>query len=359
MRYEGLIAAAGQSRRMDGFKPAMKLNGFPMIRMTVQSLRDAGIRRITVVAGHRFGEMEELLAPMDVRLVRNEAYRETDMFASVCLGLSRIREADAVFFLPGDLPLVSPGSMKRLKDRLKVLPEGTDALVPVTNGSTSHPPILLPGGQRAVLGYRGGGGLKGAFSSMRAEYMELTDAGALADADNRGDFAKLQAWARRQKGVSLEQCVEWYEEAGLPAHIRAHCRAVGELSGWMAERLTEHGACLDTQLCRSGGYLHDLCRLSEYHEEAAGAFLRERGYEALAQVVERHRGFQIRPETVCEEGAIVCLADKLVKEDRRVTLEERYAKAFAHDTVKPGILRHLEICRELIEEFEVMTGEKL
>ncbi len=34
MRIQGLIAAAGLSSRMGGFKPFMKLNGFPMIQMT-------------------------------------------------------------------------------------------------------------------------------------------------------------------------------------------------------------------------------------------------------------------------------------------------------------------------------------
>lgn len=56
---------------------------------------------------------------------------------------------------------------------------------------------------------------------------------------------------------------------------------------------------------------------------------------------------------------IVCLADKLIREDRRVTLDARYEKAFAHVQVKDEILRNIEICRKLIEEFEVMTGEKL
>ena len=57
MNCHGLIAAAGLSSRMDGFKPRMKLNGFPMIQMTVQSLKNAGIRDITVVTGYRAEEM--------------------------------------------------------------------------------------------------------------------------------------------------------------------------------------------------------------------------------------------------------------------------------------------------------------
>lgn len=359
MRIQGLIAAAGLSSRMGEFKPFMKLNGFPMIRMTVQSLKNAGIRDITVVTGYRADEMARILMPLEVRLVENRAYRETDMLASIRMGLASIKGADAVFFLPGDLPLIAPGSMKQVKDRLTRLPGGTQALVPVTGESTSHPPVLLPEGIQKVIAYRGEGGLKGAFSTMKTEYMELKDAGALADADFRRDFAGLEAYAREHKGVSRELCDAWYEETGLPGHVRAHCLAVGELAGWMAERLTEHGACLDIELCRSGGYLHDLCRLCEHHEAEAGAFLRERGYAALAGVVERHRGFETEPESICEEWAVVCLADKLIQEDRRVSLEVRYGKALCHHEVKERILRDMRVCRRLKEEFEVMTGERL
>ena len=61
----------------------------------------------------------------------------------------------------------------------------------------------------------------------------------------------------------------------------------------------------------------------------------------------------------CREDAVVCLADKLIKEDRRVSLDVRYQKAFTYDPVKERILRDLRICRKLLEEFEVMTGEQL
>ena len=359
MRIKGLIAAAGLSSRMGEFKPFMKLNGFPMIQMTVQSLKNAGIRDITVVTGYRAEEMAQVLAPLNVRLTENPAYEETDMLGSICRGLASVEDADAVFFLPGDLPLIAPKSMKQVKDRLNQLPKGTQALVPMTGEQTSHPPVLFAEGFSAVLGYRGAGGLKGVFSSMKTEYIKLDDAGTLTDADFRGDFVKLEASAREHKGVSRELCEIWYEEVGLLEPIRAHCRAVGELAGRMAECLTEHGACLDIELCRSGGYLHDLCRLSKDHEAKAGAFLRDRGYLALAEVAEQHRGFDTEPESICEEWAVVCLADKLVREDRRVSLEERYQKAFAHQPVKERILKDIKICQRLIKEFEVMTGERL
>lgn len=364
MKIKGLVAAAGRSSRMDGFKPLMKLNGFPMIQMTVQSLRNGGIDDITVVTGCRAKEMEEVLLPMGVRIVENTAYAETDMLTSVQMGLKEMmKDADAVCFLPGDIPLVSPKSMERIKKRLMEIPDETQILQPISGSGgifqEAHPPVLLLGAYEQVLGYEGTGGLRQIFSMMRAETVELEDPGALVDADYRTDFERLQRYAKSHKGVSLEICRELYREAGLPEHIQAHCMAVGQLAGWMAERLTMHGVCLDTELCRSGGYLHDLCRLKPQHEAAAGKFLRDRGYLELARIVEQHKGFEQEPESICCEAAIVCAADKLILEDRRVPLEKRYEKALAKTPVKERILRDIRILRRLIGEFEVITGEQL
>lgn len=110
MKGAGLVPAAGGSRRMDGFKPLLKINGFPMITMTVQSLRNAGIRDIIVVTGYRGEEVEKVLEPMGVRIIENRRWQETDMLASVKLGLEAADKKEGVFILPGDIPLTSPGT---------------------------------------------------------------------------------------------------------------------------------------------------------------------------------------------------------------------------------------------------------
>ena len=74
MKAAGLIAAAGLSSRMEDFKPLMELNGFPMIAMTVRSMRNAGIRNITVVTGFRGEEVRKVLDPLGVSIVENPRY---------------------------------------------------------------------------------------------------------------------------------------------------------------------------------------------------------------------------------------------------------------------------------------------
>lgn len=397
MRFAGLITAAGLSSRMNGFKPLLEINGFPMITMTVQSMRNAGIREITVVAGYRGQDVCRALAGMDVSIVWNEKYASTDMFDSVRLGLAGSGQADGVFFLPADVPMTSPVVFRKMIERIPHLKSGCQALIPFVEERVAeplpdagervlsdertdmtaadfskrqrttlrqiHPPLILKTGWQAVMEYGGERGLGGALSDLTAEKIIVNQEDASDDADYRTEFALLERQAKARRGVSKKLCEAFYEEVSLPDHIREHCFAVGELAGWMAERLVEHGAFLDVELCRSGGYLHDLLRLEPHHAEAAGAFLEERGYFALAEVVRAHMGFpeSSAPEqiTVCRESAVVCLADKLIRETRRVTLEQRYQKALAHENVKPRILRDLQICRRLAEEFEVITGEKL
>lgn len=359
MKLNGLIAAAGRSSRMDGFKPLMELNGFPMIQMTVQSLKNAGVEKITVVTGCRSGEMAEVLLPLGVDVTENVDYASTDMLHSIRLGLDRVKDADGVFFLPGDVPMVSPESLGMLKKAAGEAEPEIQAIQPLVSGRAAHPPILLPSSYERIRDYAGEGGLSGAFASMQVKQVELRDEGALADADYRADFERLQAYAGRHRGISAGLCEQLLDEAGTPEHIRAHCRAVGELAAELAESLTAHGACLDVELCRSGGYLHDICRLEPSHETAGGIFLRDRGYTALAEVVEKHRGFAEEPVSICREWVIVCLADKLVQETARVSPEIRYRKALEKHPVKDRILRDLRILHRLMEEYEVITGEQL
>lgn len=359
MKGAGLIAAAGRSRRMEGFKPLLEINGFPMIAMTVQSMENAGIRDITVVVGYRGEEIRAALGPGRVKIVENPSWQDTDMLASVKLGLAAADKREGVFFLPGDIPLTSPETFQRLEEGISRAETGTEALIPASGGKTLHPPFLFPAGCRKALAYQGGGGLQGALGAMKIKTVETADAGARMDADDQKDLARIREYARKHRGISQKLCEEFYEEVNLPAHIRAHCRAVGELAAWMARRLTEAGAFLDIELCRSGGCLHDLLRLEPFHEKAVRKFLEEKGYLALAAVTGAHRGFEQEPDTLCREDVLVCLADKLIMENRRVSLEERYRKALEKKEVKKRILQDIEICRRLIKEFEVMTGERL
>jgi molybdenum cofactor cytidylyltransferase len=362
MRIAGLIVAAGMSTRMNDFKPLMKINGFPMINMTAQSLRNGGVEDILVVVGYRAEDIKKALDPMEVRFAENAAYASTDMLESIRIGLKELKDMDAVYIMPGDMPLVSPEIMRVIRkeaDKIFSGKEDIQIIVPQILKKPSHPLVLLKSGFDLVLNGETQNGMKGLINILKSKWVPLNEDKRQPDADTKQEFESIEDQARRTKGVSDGICEELYEQKELPGHIRRHCRAVGNLAAGMAEQLIGCGACLDVELCRSAGYLHDICKPEPEHEKAAGDFLRGMGYERLAETVEGHRGFSEMPSSLFDEKVIVTLADKLVKEDKRVTLEERYSKAFSMPYIKPWILKTIEICSSLLKKYKEITGTDL
>lgn len=57
----GLILAAGLSRRMGEFKPLMRFGGKTLIECTVESMLCAGVSQVVLVLGYRGEEIEAIL----------------------------------------------------------------------------------------------------------------------------------------------------------------------------------------------------------------------------------------------------------------------------------------------------------
>lgn len=127
---------------------------------------------------------------------------------------------------------------------------------------------------------------------------------------------------------SNEECEALYEEVCLPAHIRAHCRAVARRALALLEEA--HPAYhFDPALVEAGALLHDILRLQSCHDQVGEAFLREKGYPALARIVGSHMFLSYDMRVHIDERAIVFLADKMVQGDTPCTIRDRYRAAVA------------------------------
>ena len=88
------------------------------------------------------------------------------------------------------------------------------------------------------------------------------------------------------------------------------------------------------------------------HHAAAGAeWLFEKGYASTAAVVGDHMFLTGGEEELINEKTVVFLADKLVKETSRVTLEERYLADPAPEK-QHYVQAHYEQARRLLENFK-------
>ena len=112
------------------------------------------------------------------------------------------------------------------------------------------------------------------------------------------------------------------DRAGTPEPVRAHCRAVAERAGRLAQSSPEP---VDFELLRCACLLHDLCRAEgRDHPRRAAEVLAEAGYQELAEIVWQHHDLGPAPGV---EAQLLYLADKLVSGTRDVTLRERFEAA--------------------------------
>jgi len=145
----------------------------------------------------------------------------------------------------------------------------------------------------------------------------------------------------------------WREEMHLPEMIRRHCDAVAETAGKLGAYKLAHGCVLRPAALRAAGRLHDLLRPVDFHrgtahveeevspersaiweklrttysglrhEAAASAFLEMKGFHAIAEMVRAHGLTLSASRRVTIEQQILYYADKRVKLDEVVSLEER------------------------------------
>ena len=116
--------------------------------------------------------------------------------------------------------------------------------------------------------------------------------------------------------------------------IEAHCRAVAAEALLIADALP---VSPDRELLESAALLHDVARKEKEHASIGAAWLRELGFERTAAVVEQHH--DLKSEEL-DEAALLYLADKCVKEDRLVSISERFSESEKHCTTSAARAAH-------------------
>lgn len=189
MKTAAIISAAGMSTRMGDFKQLMMIGGITLIEHVVVTFQRAGINDIVVVTGHRHKEVEKTLSHYGVTFLHNAHYETTEMFDSVKIGLSYIKDrCDRTLFCPADVPFFT---LKTLND---VLNESADFIQPMYKDTPGHPIIIRSSLIPALLSYDGQGGMRGALEHMgiHPTLVNTNDAAITIDADTKDDYEKLQ-----------------------------------------------------------------------------------------------------------------------------------------------------------------------
>ncbi|MTJ81482.1 MAG: NTP transferase domain-containing protein [Telmatospirillum sp.] len=364
----GLVLAAGLSSRMDGFKPLMPLAGIPPIERVVKTLKKGGLSSVTVVIGHHALEMEPVVRALGAVPVVNSRYEE-GMFSSVTAGLRALpRQCAGCVLLPVDIPLVRPDTIATLVSTFASDRPGI--LYPSFRGRRGHPPVIARHLFAAILEDDGAGGLRAILARHAAEAMSapVYDEGTTRDMDTPEDRRRLEAEFRRPTDPedpnhrdlpTLTECDAILADLQPSADARAHAHAVAATAAMLCESLREQGIPLDAGLIQAGALLHDIAKGRPGHATAGARLVARLGFPAVAPLVAAHSDLDFHGSRL-DESALVFLADKLVRGDSLVSLEQRFSETFQRLAGNPGAvaaaLTRLGVAEAIARTIERETG---
>ncbi len=143
--------------------------------------------------------------------------------------------------------------------------------------------------------------------------------------------------------LTIEDSLELLKKYNTPAHVVRHCKAVADAAVKLAMALNEKGSHFDIELIRGAALIHDIARVEENHAERGAEIAKSLGYNQEAEIIRAHMTYELKKDVDdLTELDLVCLGDRVVKEDKYVGLSERMA--YILDKVKdlPEAVKRIE-----------------
>jgi uncharacterized protein len=161
--------------------------------------------------------------------------------------------------------------------------------------------------------------------------------------------------------ISRDEALQLLEEVGTPTEVIAHSKFVSVKAVEFAKKMS---VPVDLDLVEIGALIHDIGRSQSYgidHGIKGSIILRERGFDSLAEIAEKHIGVGISKEDAAKLGLpkksylpetleekIVCFVDFLIDGTHMMSFTEAVRKlkeAIGPD--HPAIKRADELFHEL------------
>ena len=184
-----IVLAAGASVRMGRPKLHLPFGSSTVLGSGIEAARAAGLR--VIVVGRTDDESLARYAGDGVILARNPDPAR-GMLSTLRVGLELVA-SERFFFIPGDMPLVSPGTYALLLEG-----ERSSPAIPTFGGRRGHP-VLLPAGLiPAILGLGEDERLRDLIDAASPRFIETRDPGVLSDIDLPADYERARVAAKSE-----------------------------------------------------------------------------------------------------------------------------------------------------------------
>ena len=153
-----ILLAAGQSKRMNGEnKLTKKIQGIPLIKLSVKNILASSINELIIVLGYQKEIIEKLIEKNEkIKYVFNKNF-ESGMASSIKTGLNNLSEKTENFFIClGDMPMVSPDIYNQLiesKDKKEII-------IPTYKGKQGNPVLFNKSMKKKIMTISGDNGAK-------------------------------------------------------------------------------------------------------------------------------------------------------------------------------------------------------
>ena len=139
-KVAGIVLAAGEGSRMGRTKQLLPFRGKTVLECVVDSALASSLQRVVVVLGHQSDALLPLLNKREVTVALNPDYR-MGQSSSLKAGLRALREdTEAVLFMLGDQPLLTPGIIDRILAAHAASP--SPIVIPVFGGRRGNPVLF-------------------------------------------------------------------------------------------------------------------------------------------------------------------------------------------------------------------------
>ncbi|MBI5950327.1 MAG: nucleotidyltransferase family protein [Chloroflexi bacterium] len=187
----GIILAAGAASRMGQPKLLLPWKGEALICHAARTALQSGLDPVVVVTGAGAADIQNALAGLDVTLVHNSAW-QNGQSASVRAGILALpASVEAVLFLLGDQPFVSPDLIQSLAQ--KFLETHPSILAPFVGDKRANPVLFSREMFEVLCQLQGDAGARSIFKQYPPEPMQWADERILFDIDTPEDYQRLLA----------------------------------------------------------------------------------------------------------------------------------------------------------------------
>ena len=183
-----ILLAAGLSKRMKGEnKLTRKINGKPLINLSVENILSSSIDELIIVLGYQKEIIEKLINKnKKIKFVFNKNF-ESGMASSIKVGLNHIsKNTDSFFICLGDMPMINSNIYDQLiKSRNK-----KEILVPTYKNQQGNPVLFNKSMKAEIMNITGDVGAKKILEINKDKVLnlEINDQGITKDFNSSENF---------------------------------------------------------------------------------------------------------------------------------------------------------------------------